>query len=679
MDWLSEMFRFGPATQVVVADTAAPTIATDEQTSAAFVRLVGATTVPRDVRFAPRKAGATWLARNECPFAVNVGGPAGALVPLVPDAVRILAWDGSKMAAVADTLSGIVQVVNPTTTTADAARIQAACTAMSQVGGEVLLGPGTFAVNAVIAVPTNVRIRGCGVGVTRIVSSIAATPATNCVFFMQPAYGASGTLAATPTLYSSTITSTTDMAVGTWVRLDRAAPTLHCGLYKIVAKSGSGTFTYTLDRPLVHPFQSGGLLRPVTGPIENVEISHMTITGTGVRAIDCLATVRTYVHDVLIDTTGGNLTEGASFDTCNLDGVFERVTVVGAGALGYGLLVESSDRCTIRDCRASGCTTTGFVLWDSVESGVVDSKADGCACGVLVGGDNVFTTGCADSWVSGGAFVGGNYGVQVGISQRTRVVGASCRENGTAGIIVQGQDATAAGVAVDVVLSGNTIVDANITAQSASYGGIFLKWVSGCAMNGNNINGAYGAGVLTDAVVTGLSGNVGRVSNVVAGSSGRRDGFRVGVAGCEGRIVGMVVDTAQYGVRIDAASICRDFYVDNMGTLNLASSRVVSPDLAVIDGVLYKTDAATTVDVHGRIRTVRCADTGACTVTNFTNADDLQEISVEATNANTTFNRTNAALAGSANWVSAQYSTLRLIYRANLSLWTEQSRATTNG
>lgn len=598
----------------------------------------------------------------------NVPGELSSFDCLVP-----LAAEGTL-----GTFLGAIRTVTPTGTTADAANIQAALTTMSQVGGEVVLGSGTFAVNAVIVVPTNVRIRGCGKGVTKIVSSIAATPPTNCVFFTQPTYGTSGTLASTPTLYSSTFTSTTDMAVSTWVRLDRSAPTLHCALYKIVAKSGSGTFTYTVDRPIERPFQSGDLLRPVTGMIENVEISHMTITGTGVRAIDCLATVRTYVHDVLIDTTGGALAEGASFDTCNLDCVFERVTVVGAGSLAYGLLVESCDRCTIRDCRASGCTTSGFVLWDSYGCSVTDGKAEGCGTGVLVGGDNVFTTGCADCSVMGGSFVGGNYGVQVGVSQRTAVVGATCKANGTAGIIVQGQDATAAGIAVDVSLTGNNILSANVTAQSATYGGIALKWASGVSMNGNNITGAYGAGVYTDAVVTGLSGNIGRIYNVQTASS-RRDGFRVGVVGCTGRIVGMVVDTAAYGVRIDAASICRDFYVDNMEALSMASGRVASPDLAVVDGVLYKTDAATTVDVHGRVRTVRCADTAPCTVTNFTNADDLQEISVEATNANTTFNRANAALAGSANWVSAQYSTLRLIYRSNLALWTEQSRATTNG
>lgn len=105
MDWLGELFRFGGASQITVADATAATVATDEQTTARLVDLVGTISPSlRTVRFAPRKAGADWIVRNNCATAVEIGGPTGTCVIIDGGGkIQHVVWDGANMQKVAPT------------------------------------------------------------------------------------------------------------------------------------------------------------------------------------------------------------------------------------------------------------------------------------------------------------------------------------------------------------------------------------------------------------------------------------------------------------------------------------------------------------------------------------------------------------------------------------------------
>jgi hypothetical protein len=571
-----------------------------------------------------------------------------------------------------------IRTYTPLGTSADAANIQVLID--DSVVREIVVQPGTATINSNIRLRGGLLIRGAGVGKTRIVSSITNQGHTSSnpddkLFYAAAAYGSAGTLHDTPTLLGVTFTSTTVMAVGTWALVSKAGANGYVQLFQIKARSGSsGTITYTVDRPIRRAFTSGDAVTPVATTVENAWVENMELSGTGVRALCFLQTIRSGWRDILVtpDDSGGVFTEGGSLDTGNFDCEIARAHAYGVG--GHAWSMESSERTRAIGSGGDGCTNYGINVLDGIDNVIevpIGSKNAGL---VFVGTQPGLTVGCLDTTIVGGASTGDAFGVQIARSVGTTVKGFGSESATTYGIQIVGDDSTT-GRAFDVTIVGGVHRNSN-TSGAASAGGIAIKNALGVSVNGVVIDTPSHCGTFLDTGVSDLTGNIGLIRNVQT-ANGRNVGVLVGGASATGRIAGLYVDTATSGVRYDAVAL--GLAIDNWTAANV-SARSTSPENGTVDGIRLKADGATTVDVSGGVRVVRCADTGATTITNpMVNAEDLQQVVYVATNANTTVNRSNAALTGSANWVSNQYGALGLIFRTNVNLACEEFRATTNG
>jgi hypothetical protein len=110
------------------------------------------------------------------------------------------------------------------------------------------------------------------------------------------------------------------------------------------------------------------------------------------------------------------------------------------------------------------------------------------------------------------------------------------------------------------------------------------------------------------------------------------------------------------------------------GATNLSVSGTASAGI-VHRGGSY-TGGATTPSVTG-ITYMPISNSSATTITNFTGGVTGQILYLLFNDANTTINRSNARLAGSINFTSAQFATLALLF--NGSEWIEVSRSVLNG
>lgn len=556
----------------------------------------------------------------------------------------------------------------------------AACAGLTTI----FLRRGTFRIAAPLYMYAMTKLFGSGIGATILQSTIAAGPALANVILSQSGVNlaGAGTVNATPVLYSRTITSNVNVAVGDWIEVQRAAPNLYVRMYEVIAKAGAGpVYTYTVDRAINVPFQAGDVVYPVDDLKHDITVGHMTIQGTGTRALNFLQCVRVLAHDILITGTGSNrFTEGGSFDIGNFDSEFLRIRV--ENTIGNGLGMETDERIRFSKCSVDNCGGSyGFFCFDSYESELTECTATRCTLGFWIGNDNPLTTGFGGMTVTGGHAYGNVYGLQVGRGHRATIQGFTAVGNDSAGVMVAGADATT-GAAYDVAIVGCTIRDNNRVTQTSVYGGLVLQNVIGVSTVGNLLDGNYSAGVNVLDGVKLWSGDVGTVRNTILADS-RRAAILINAAasGTTGRIVGPVLDTANFGIEFDAANLGLAF--DNAKITNMATARYAAAFYGVIDGVLYKPDGATTVDVSNGVRTIVCADTAACTVTNpMVNAQDGQAVDYVATNGNTTVNRANAYLNGGALWTSTSTqpgtATLGLIYRSALSAAAERYRVNTN-
>lgn len=559
--------------------------------------------------------------------------------------------------------------------------------ATTAANGQILwLPPGTYKVATVITLPPHGRLWGSGTDLTYITSTIAAGPPLNCTFLGTNVYGAAGTIAATPTLYSDQVTSTTSVAPFSWIQLLSAVashPIAYVQTFQVIAKTGGPTFTYTLDRSLARPFVMGDVFQAVTTILEGCELGFFTISGTGTRALDTVGSVRCWFHDIVIDGSSGNyFGEGGSFDTGGFDNEWCRVKVIGpgGGVVNHGLLHESGDRARTIDCRTDGCNT-GQVLWDTVNGEIRNPSGSNCINMVSVDGDSALTVGSLNCTVTGGGGVNNTTDYAVGRATGTSIVAPSSLGAQLSGVAIGGVNTTT-GRAFDTQIVGGIIKDANIIQQVTTGGGITLVNCQGVTIEGVSIEGPYAAGVsISGTAVTDVAGDVGTIHNVIA-AGGRQAGILQACVGATGKIVGMLVDTAAYGVYYDTGGTFSRFIVDEMCGQNLATGQVANPADGIFNGVFYKPSGATSVDVRD-VRTVIHADAGATTVTQpMLNAVDGQAVDNEDRTGNTTINRANAYLAGGANWTGASTAagaaTLGLIYQAALVAAIERYRTNTN-
>lgn len=173
-----------------------------------------------------------------------------------------------------------ISVVTPTSTSADAANIQAAETAMGSVG-RTLAKPGTFAVSTATTLPSHSLVELHSA--TRLVSTVdqplVYSSHWQSIFNGYSDFnGNTGTLASTPTLGSRTLSVTGFVPVEG--RAIQVSHTVSASTYVIKKVTGAGPYTVTVDRALVFPWVSGDTVQEITTLAQDMRIDGHSVTGT---------------------------------------------------------------------------------------------------------------------------------------------------------------------------------------------------------------------------------------------------------------------------------------------------------------------------------------------------------------------------------------------------------------
>lgn len=277
---------------------------------------------------------------------------------------------------------GTVRTVTPTGTSADAANIQAALTAMAGVG-RVRLKSGAYLLTSSILIPSN-TILECDPNTTLTSTlSTGGTYAANVPFRTYWTLSGNGntTVKIVNTLGTRIVRANADVAANTWVLIGDASLSA-CGIYKVLSSAASGGgYDLTLDRPCWVHFAISDTILPLTGePPKNVKLhfNGATLSGTGLRAIALLG-----ARDSEI--TGLRVVTGASAfdDHCGIeinDGCYNvRIAdciADGTGAAIGGHFFANSERVVIDRCYARRFTGIGIRCNDLVDATLVDCGAD---------------------------------------------------------------------------------------------------------------------------------------------------------------------------------------------------------------------------------------------------------------------------------------------------------------
>ena len=435
-----------------------------------------------------------------------------------------MTWTDLGPSADMGTFLRTISVVTPTGTSADAANIQAALTAMAGVG-EVRLKPGTFAVNTVITVPSR-SVLVCHpstvIDSTIADSGIGAGGYANSVFYATPASdGSATTLAATAVIGAYTISTNASIAVGKTIIWGSVTNnTLQSAT--VLAVSGSGPYTLTLDEPNLWAHASGLDVAPKTQPTGIMFYGNgAKVIGSGDRAFEMVSALRCYIADFYLGPSGTRCFAAfaASFDTGGRDSTYERIVVDGGARVSgistptpIGLAIESSARCVLRSCRVrdggSSGSDSGFLLNSARNFDVQDCYSDrwyiGCYAANSGGTDN---DGAAFGTVQGGAFRGGANGIYIagkcdglrilnvavqkntatgiyvlasgGDADNVQIAGVTCESNGTS-------DTASTSVECGIVVKGGNVRISNTTIRGSAYFGIRVDGTAVVQVGGLN-------------------------------------------------------------------------------------------------------------------------------------------------------------------------------------------------
>lgn len=366
----------------------------------------------------------------------------------------------------------------------DGPRLAAALAATAAVGGYVQLVGGTYTIITSVAfVPYGMLVGTPG-------TTLNFTLATGGNSHFGFAYGnnntdptvTSTTLNTTAVEGSHTIVSVGPVTPGKWIAIQNTAAANY-QIFQVLASSGSGPYTLTVDEPVRWPFQSTGAIfgvLPLFAP--RIIGNGMLVTGTCDRiwewnyAIDGIVSdfraVGTFAWgaggmdlggrhnrveklEVTIATTSGQ-TAGIGLEGQVGSSVYDcSITFTGTSASLCGAFVSGSWGCSVDKFRVEGAFVSG-VLLNSQSSAATDFGSNDCkiancwSTGATTSGfavqDNSFRNVFANCTADFGVLDG--FTVLAGGSASptdTALVGCVARANGRAGINVgAGPSATTA-------------------------------------------------------------------------------------------------------------------------------------------------------------------------------------------------------------------------------------------
>jgi hypothetical protein len=368
-------------------------------------------------------------------------------------------------------------ILTPTGTSADAANIQAALTAMAGVG-EVRLKPGTFVVNTSITIPSNVIINQHPNAILTSTVDAGLPDWAACPFVQVATFNAVSTTtngafdpdtATDP--HKITLTSVTGISVNDTLVLVDASHHVFYGL--VVAKVGS---VVTFDRPIPRKYPSGSTVLGVATQPTGIRWygNGGQITGTGIQAMEFAGAKNCHIEGLRI--AGSFTGEVAVFDTGSRDCSFRDMDIDATGTT-VGLSFESGEHNIFYSCRVKGATGQGLWIADGIDCGAIDCVSQKNTGDGIVISDQ---TPNADHYGSRKCFVrGGNYSFNAGCgvslkssSTECIVDGVTASRNASRGIQVLGSAEAVSDSKAWLAPARNKI--ANCTAAYNVDSGVYL-------------------------------------------------------------------------------------------------------------------------------------------------------------------------------------------------------------
>ena len=329
------------------------------------------------------------------------------------------------------TAANTVYTVTPTGTSADAANIQAALTAMSGVG-EVRLKPGTFLITTAIDFSQYSRsILVCHPNTVLLSTMTQHAPggAENSSIFYSDggtSVGVTTTLSADLAVGATTCTVANGAA---FASASRKAP-----LYMIVQRGvarrtcmrviGRSGGTLTFDRPIPKSYTSGDNVTIITGTVgHQIHGNGAKCRGTGDRALEFINAIDCLVEDFeyLPDDSGGTMLHFIwGYDVGSFDSTMRRLTADGNGYAASAHAFEYAYNCAAYDCVGKNCTGDGFLLTGVDNCTLVGGTQTGhVGAGVsLTVNDATDTLGSCGNSIHGGVYSKSAYGVSVSNGSR---------------------------------------------------------------------------------------------------------------------------------------------------------------------------------------------------------------------------------------------------------------------
>ena len=213
-------------------------------------------------------------------------------------------------------LQSTIWTVTPTGTSADAANIQTALTAMGGVG-TTLGKAGTHAIATPLITPSNtcVELTPATLLKSTVDQPLVYSSHWQAIFNgYSDLNGTTGTLASTPTLGSRTLSVTGFTPVaGRYLHIRH---TVSSALYTVISVTGAGPYTVTVDRAIAVPFVSGDTVEEITTLTSDVRINGngARLAGLGNQGIEFAKCFRPRVRDLHFIPDHG-IPTGAAFGT----------------------------------------------------------------------------------------------------------------------------------------------------------------------------------------------------------------------------------------------------------------------------------------------------------------------------------------------------------------------------
>lgn len=368
--------------------------------------------------------------------------------------------------------------------------------AAASLGGQAYVPGGTYKWNDVNTVlPRNVSISVAPSAVLELQSSFSSGAVLHCLwntgrysnnslvsgFLVQQT-----TLSSAPALDSVTLSIAARVTVGNFIGVEALA---NAGLkwqwFRVVALSGSGPYSVTIDRPVVWSFQSADRVYETTDLPHSITLdgNGATITTTGGDTTLQFWEARNFtVRNFQIDQAGGALGDfPLTMDLGSFRGLFEDIEMRNLGS--YGVCMSSTEMCTFNRVRVIRGTGHGLDVLDCIRPVVRACTATNVATGLVVGTNTGDTQGSIDVLVEGCDLSGNtSYGFYATPCQGLTIRDLKAPGNGTSGILI---GANCSGIVVDgadVSRSGSNAI--NIASPGARWSKLVDVGAAGATATG---------------------------------------------------------------------------------------------------------------------------------------------------------------------------------------------------